>query len=155
MKKFAVLLIVILGLCFLFSRHVAAQQKSAEPRLGGAQVTVPWEEFKDIFERLRGAEVAPEPPVDFSVARAAYVGRVEGTAAKFDVTMRASILKPKGWVLVPIASAKLAIDSITVDGKSTDIVTRDGWHSLVFNAAGAHEIKFAVKSPWNPRKTRS
>jgi hypothetical protein len=58
--------------------------------------------------------------------------------------MPLTVLKPKGWTFVPVASANLAIDQIRVDGKPANVVTRDGWHSLVFDAAGAHEIKFTL-----------
>lgn len=144
MKKIILPLVVLLALCVVLPRPVAAQQKPAEPKLGGAQVTVPWEDFKELIGRAKAEAEPVKPPVDFAISRAAYVGSVDGETAKFDVTMQLAVLKAKDWTVVPIAAATLGVEQLLVDGKPATVVTRDKWHAVLFEAAGTHEIKFQL-----------
>jgi hypothetical protein len=144
MKTIILPLVVLLALCVALPRYVTAQQKPAEPKLGGAQVSVPWEDFKELIGRAKGEAEPVKPPVDYAISRAAYVGSVDGETAKFDVTMQVAVLKAKDWTVVPIAAATLGVDQALVDGKPATVVTRDKWHALLFEAAGTHEIKFQL-----------
>jgi len=111
--------------------------KVAEPRLTGAQVTVPWDDFKHYLGKTQADAESAKPPVDSAVSRATYTGRVEGETAKFDVVMQIAVLKSTGWTMVPIATAKLAIDQITVDGKAAKVSTAGDWHSQMAKALDA------------------
>jgi hypothetical protein len=144
-NKFVPTVVILAALwCSCSLSPVQAQQKPAEPKLGGAQVTVPWEDFRELMGRAKEEAEPPKPPVDFAISRAVYVGSVEGETARFDVTMQLTVLQSKDWTVVPIASSALGVDQMLVDGKPATLVTRDNWHALLFEKAGTHEIKFQL-----------
>jgi hypothetical protein len=149
MKKAAIILVLVS--VFL---PIAAQAQSEKklPDLGSSAVTIPWSDFKELIKDLIAPPPPPpplpEPPVDYSVSTASYVGRLEGKNAVFSATFTLTILSQKKWVVVPLVADTLAVSDVSMDGVAVALSDRDGYHAIITDRPGKHTVtlKFFVSA---------
>ncbi len=126
---------------------VALAGAAEEPAIPAARVTLPWSDFKVLYEKGLAPKEKPEPaPRDFAISRASYTGRVEGESALFDARLRVDVLKEKGWVTVPVLPTTVALRSARMGGKDASIYLDGGWYRLVTDRKGPVDLdlSFAV-----------
>ena len=124
------------------------------PRLNvdGGEVSLPWNSFEELYRRGMAPDVPPDPaaPRDFTLDRAVYSGKAVGADedahAAFHLTLRAEVLKKKGWTTLPLLSTNAALRSAKIDGKDAAVFLQNGFYTLVTERTGAFtvEIDFAV-----------
>lgn len=131
--------------CLLLSLPASA----TEPE----QVTLSLSEFLELYEKAR-PEKEPEflPPRDFTLSSARYRGEVltddgDPTSAVFTARLRVEVLRPEGWVRIPIAPAEVALRSARIGGREATIVPDGSWLTLVTDRKGAFDLDldFAVR----------
>lgn len=116
-----------------------------------AQVTIPWNNFEQLYQKYVQETPKPTSPRDWTLDRAVYTGKVVGTGddayAIIRLNMRAEVQKSEGWTTIPLLSASAALKSATINGKDAAIYVRDGYYTLVTNQKGAFDaqLEFAVK----------
>jgi hypothetical protein len=116
-------------------------------------VTMTLQQFLDLYEKGKPApDPEPLPPRDFTLSSARYEGEVitqdgEPVSAVFDARIRVEVLKPDGWVRIPIAPSEVALRSAKIGGREATIVPDGAWLTLVTDRKGAFELDldFAVR----------
>ena len=123
---------------------------SAADDIPAARVTLPWNDFRVLYEKGQAPKEKPEvAPRDFALARAAYTGVVEGESTVFTARVRVEVLKDKGWVAIPLLPTSVALRGARVNKVEAPIYLDGGWYTFVTNQKGPIEIEldFAV-STW-------
>ncbi len=139
-----ILTILSLLLCWAVASPAFAQE------IPTARVTLPWSDFKVLYERGQAPEDPPEPaPRDFAISKALYTGEVSEESTAFDLSLRVEVLKAEGWVTVPLLPTTVALRSATMAGRDAPIYLQNGWYMLVTDKKGIIDLKlsFAV-STW-------
>lgn len=116
-------------------------------------VSLSLDEFLRLYEASRKPEEVPEaPPSDWAISSATYQGTVilegdEPQSAVFSSKMRVEILKPKGWVKVPLLPTSVALRSARVAGKEVPLILEGGRYVLVTDRRGALDLdlEFAAR----------
>lgn len=118
----------------------------AEPR---AEVTMPWTDFKTLYERGQAPKDPPAiAPLDFTIDHAVYTGKVVGTGddayAQIHVSLRGRMLKANHWASIPLLSTNAALRSAKVNGQDAPIYLSDGYYTLVTSQQGAFSAELDV-----------
>ena len=116
-------------------------------------VTMTLEQFLTLYEKGKPpADPEPLPPRDFTLSSAHYRGEVitrdgEPVSAVFTASIRVEVLKPDGWVRIPVAPAEVALRSAKIGGREATIVPDGAWLTLVTDRKGAFQLDldFAVR----------
>lgn len=133
---------------------LAALATTPEPprlRTSGGEVTLPWNDFEELYRRGQAPKDKPDPtaPRAWTLDRAVYTGRVEGTGddayAVFKTTLRGEVLQ-EGWVTVPLLSTVAALKTARLGAADAPVYLQDGWYTLITDKRGAFvvELEFAV-----------
>ncbi|MCB9759792.1 MAG: hypothetical protein H6739_08105 [Alphaproteobacteria bacterium] len=115
--------------------------------LPDAKVVMPWNDFKQLYEKGQAPEEKPEPaPRAYSINRATYAGQVvdEGESALFDVRMQVQIHKDKGWVTVPLAPTSVALRSAKLNNADAPIYIDGGWYTLITDRKGTLNVQLEL-----------
>lgn len=129
---------------------VAAGPVLAQEDIPTARVTLPWSDFKTLYEKGMAPEDPPEAaPRDFAISKAVYRGRVQEESTLFQLEMRVEVLKQEGWTSVPLLPTSVALRSATLGRRDAPLYLEDGWYRLVTDQQGLLdlELEFAV-STW-------
>ncbi|MES2643605.1 MAG: hypothetical protein V4850_29235 [Myxococcota bacterium] len=117
----------------------------------GGEVTLPWNDFQALYQKGLAPEKPPEKaPLDYTLDRAAYSGRLVGKGddayGLFRLTIRGNVHKDKGWATIPLLSTNAALRTARVDGKDAAIFLRDGFYTLITDKSGAFtaELEFSA-----------
>ena len=140
----------ILTILSLLLAWAIAAPALAQSDIPAARVTLPWSDFRQLYEKGLAPEDPPEPaPRDFAISRAVYSGEVSEESTAFELSLRVEVLKDKGWVSVPLLPTTVALRSATLGGKDAPVYLQDGWYRLVTDRKGVVDLKlsFAV-STW-------
>lgn len=118
----------------------------AEPR---AEVTMPWTDFKTLYERGQAPKDPPAiAPLDFTIDHAVYTGKVVGTGddayAQIHVSLRGRMLQANHWASIPLLSTNAALRSAKVNGQDAPIYLSDGYYTLVTSQQGAFSAELDV-----------
>lgn len=124
---------------------------ASPPNLPSSVVTLPWSDFKTLYEKgLAPEDPPPAAPRDHTIDRADYTGRVVGVGedAYVVLTVRLSghVLKQEGWASVPLASTNAALRSARVNGREGAIYPANGVYHLLTDRPGPFtaELELAV-----------
>jgi hypothetical protein len=143
----------------LFFLSSAGRAETPIPADAEGQVSLTWEKFSEIWEKLQRLEKrleelsdptkTPPPPVPFSLTRAAYQGRVGEKRTSIDAVFEIDVFDKKNWVKVPFLPATVAIQEARLDNAPVGVVQENGYHHAVFFKSGRHalRVRFSVKSP--------
>jgi hypothetical protein len=140
----------ILTILSLLLAWAVAAPALAQSDIPAARVTLPWSDFRVLYEKGLAPEDPPEAaPRDYAISRAVYAGEVSEESTAFELNLRVEVLKDKGWVTVPLLPTTVALRSATLAGKDAPIFLQDGWYRLVTDKKGVLDLKlvFAV-STW-------
>jgi hypothetical protein len=140
---------VISSRLLLLSLLVANVAAAAPPK----SVTMPLDEFLTLYEAGKPAESTEvlTPPRDFTLTSARYSGEVvqsDGlpTSAVFTGRLHVEVLRPKGWVRIPVLPADVALRSAKIGGREANVVPDGRWLVLVTDRKGTFDLDldFAV-----------
>jgi hypothetical protein len=140
-------ILLILSLLLTWAVAVPALAQSDIP---AARVTLPWNDFKVLYERGQAPEDPPEAaPRHFAISKAIYEGEVSEESTAFDLTLRVEVLKAEGWITVPLLPTTVALRSATMGGRDAPVYLQNGWYHLITDKKGVLDLKlsFAV-STW-------
>ncbi len=140
---------ILLILSLLLTWAVAAPAL-AQSDIPAARVTLPWQDFKVLYERGQAPEDPPEAaPRHFAISKAVYTGEVSEESTAFVLALRVEVLKAEGWITVPLLPTTVALESATIGGRDAPIYLQSGWYHLVTDKKGILDLKleFAV-STW-------
>ena len=132
-------------LCLLLAAPAGATETES--------VTMTLDQFLALYEKGRPPPTPePLPPRDFTLSSARYDGEVittdgEPVSAVFTARVRVEVLKPEGWVRIPVAPTEVALRSAKIGGREATIVPDGAWLTLVTDRRGAFdlELDFAVR----------
>ena len=119
------------------------------PKMPGASLCVPWEDFKGIIEKL-GQVTPPEedpPPIAGVVSAANYVADVRAEGVVVTAEIELSVLKKDGWASIPVITTGLPLASASLDGKATVLMIDNGLLHAVVRGFGAHRLKLEMRLP--------
>ncbi len=122
----------------------------AQSDIPAARVTLPWNDFKVLYEKGLAPEDPPEvAPRDYAISRAVYEGEVSEESTAFELSLRVEVLKDEGWITVPLLPTTVALQSATLAGRDAPVYLQDGWYRLVTDRKGVLDLNlvFAV-STW-------
>ncbi len=139
---FAIIILFISGIPVSF-----AEEKI--PSMGDTKMLVPWNDFKEILDKLEKAgqrETVAPPPVDAVVSSADYFANVNKESVDLKITARIVVLKENGWVSVPVIQANTPLVSGYLDGKPVILSKmKDNYLHLVTKGAGVHTLELVMK----------
>ena len=133
------------------------------PDLKQSFLEIPWSDFKLILEKLQVPEPEPEPepekpepPVNYSITSAEYIGALESGSAGFEFTLNFTVLEDEEWLEIPVLPSELAVEDIALDKKPALVRTEGGWHRVMLLSPGEHKLtgRFFVR-PKNREGPRS
>lgn len=119
---------------------------AAEPR---AEVTLPWYDFKTLYENGQAPKEKPAiSPLAYTLDNATYTGKVLGTGddayALIHVTIRGRMLKDNAWAAIPLISTNSALKAAKVNGQDAAIFLTDGFYTLITNQKGGFTAELDV-----------
>jgi len=141
----------ILFILSLLLTWAVAAPALAQSDIPAARVTLPWNDFKVLYEK--GIELPEDPPEaaprHFAISKATYEGEVSEESTAFDLNLRVEVLKAEGWITVPLLPTTVALRSATMGGRDAPVYLQNGWYHLVTDKKGVLDLKlsFAV-STW-------
>ncbi len=124
-----------------------AWARPAQDDIPSARVTLPWSDFKTLYEKGMAPEDPPEAaPQDYAISSASYDGTVDEESTLFQLDLTVEVLKDKGWVTVPLLPTSVALRSARLGGRDAPIFLKDGWYRLVTDRKGVLDLQleFAV-----------
>ncbi|MFO8055923.1 MAG: hypothetical protein R6V10_01330 [bacterium] len=133
-------------LAAVLSVLVLAMPVRAElPEFSGSYLSIPWEDFKTLIEKLAEKEAEQEEeepvPAPFVINSASYEGELlENGSARFDLEMELVVLEPEAWVMVPVIAEGPAVEEIKLDGKPVLSLMKDGRHQVLLQGAGTYRL---------------
>lgn len=141
MKKFIALTLILL---VFWAASVFAQ---TIPDVKGGQVTVPWNDFKALLEKLQGPQLPadPPPPVDYTLGRGVLAGTLDGGRLELTAAYPFSVLK-KGWVVCPLVGTSAPVADILLDGKTAPVTDDGGYISLVVQGPSTHVLTLRFRA---------
>jgi hypothetical protein len=112
------------------------------------QVTLSWDKFNDLWEKLVSLDEkvrqlqAPgvTPPVPFALNGAAYRGEVRPGRGRLEAVFSLQLFDDKNWVKVPFLPASVAVTEALVDGKPFGLIQENGMHVAVLKGAGRRTL---------------
>jgi hypothetical protein len=118
------------------------------PNLQSTTLSIPWQEFKALIEQIqppRKVVKAPPtlpPPFEWTVASASYDAEAIGAGSvRVKATLNVTVLKPKGWVQVPVLGSQVAAVSAAVNGQETPLaLEKDQWSTLLLDKPGEYTV---------------
>ncbi len=145
----------LLGLAVLLTFPAGADELPPVelPDLGESRLVLPWSEFKGLLEKLLDPKpdegTLPEGVPAFTLSEAAFRGQLEerpgAAAARLELTLTIHVLQAKGWVLVPVFEAPVALAEASLDGKPVALQVDGGGPCLVLEARpGLRTLKLAL-----------
>lgn len=124
---------------------------ASPPDLPNSVVTLPWSDFKTLYEQGRAPEdPPPTAPRDYTIDRAVYTGRVVGEGEDayvlIHVSLSGHVLKAKGWSAIPLASTNGALRAARVNGREGAIYPQANFYHLLTDRPGPFtaELELAV-----------
>ncbi|MBN2310348.1 MAG: hypothetical protein JXR94_15345, partial [Candidatus Hydrogenedentes bacterium] len=124
------------------------------PQLDQSRMTIPWSEFKGLLEKLQAAIEAeepgpPPPPFEWTVSGAQYEAEaVEDSSVHVVGTLDITVLKPEGWVAVPVVGETVAPASARLDGRETPLTIGDkGRLEVAIDTPGTHTFQVECYVP--------
>jgi len=157
MGRFLFLGVLILLLCTFAD---AAEQKRALPSLNSTTMTVPWADFRKLWE---AATIALEkddppkkeikkklpPPVLWSVSTAEFTGEATGQGSiRFHGSLQLTVLDDREWSHIPILGNDAAPIGATLTGEPYGLtLTKEGWHGIVIEEPGEYDVTIDFFAP--------
>jgi hypothetical protein len=134
----ALLLIVSLGTAFAEDL----------PSMGKSEVTIPWDDFKELLEKWSSTtqDPEPEPPIAFALGRGALSGTLTDGRLELTASYPLSILK-KGWVSIPLVPTSSPVEDVTLDGQPAPVADNGGWITLIAKGPQTHRLNFRFSVP--------
>jgi hypothetical protein len=114
--------------------------------LDQAKVRIPWQEFKALLAwsiEQKQKPKTPPAPTDWVLTRAEYAGRLTKDGAVFTATLRVAILNEKGWKVIPVLPAGVAVQDATLPAGA--LLRLEGGQYQVMTAAGAGDIAITLQ----------
>lgn len=115
--------------------------------LQSSQVVMPWNDFKQLWEKGQAPKEKPQvAPRDYSINVANYSGKVvdDGEAAVFNVRMQVQVHKTEGWVTVPLAPTSVALRSAKIGTADAPIYLDNGWYTLITDKKGTLTVDLEI-----------
>ena len=137
-------LALLLALAFAAAPGVASADD-----IPAARVVLPWQDFRTLWEKGQAPVEKPDPaPRDYAISHATYEGKLDGEATVFHARMHVDVLKIKGWSVVPLVPASVALRQARVGGKDAAVYLDRGWFWYITDRSGAVDIDldFAVST---------
>jgi hypothetical protein len=142
---------LLCGLCAAVALSAAAQEvKEPLPSLSSTVMTVPWEDFRRLWEAAtpKEKELEPEvkkklpPPVPWSVSSANVTGAATGEGSiTFEATYEITVLEEREWSLIPVLGNDAAPIRATVNGEPHGLtLTDNNWHGIVVDEPGKYNV---------------
>jgi len=142
--------IAVIVLAVLVSTSAVAQEL---PEFGKSAVSIPWEDFKAILEKLQAPRPPedPQPPVDYTLGRGSLTGTLDQGRLEITTTYPLSVLK-KGWVVIPLVGTYTPLANVLIDGKTAPVTDREGKVALVVKGPATHTLtlEFRVTAVMRP-----
>jgi hypothetical protein len=109
------------------------------PDLSRAQVTIPYQELKDLWKAAQpNNPPAAKPPLAATLTSARYDLELHGDQLSGFIELEAQVFSDD-WTLLPLIARDLPVDKIEPAG--ANIVLRDGSFALLTNKAAKQQIK--------------
>ena len=130
----------------------AAELKPILPPLKSTTMTVPWDDFRQLWEAATEATKAKEkteetkkklpPPVPWSISNAEFVGEATGAGSiRFQGTLQLTVLDEREWSHIPILGSDAAPIGATLNGTPHGLtLTKEDWHGLVIEEPGEYDV---------------
>ncbi|MDP8225859.1 MAG: hypothetical protein P9L99_21035 [Candidatus Lernaella stagnicola] len=146
MKRWLALFVVLL--------LMGATWAQAElPEMKDGAVTIPWNDFKELLDRLqvKPATDEPEPPVDFVLGRGSLRGVLAGGQLDLKATYPLAVLK-NGWVTVPLTGVDTPLADVLLDGRTAPITDQQGNVTLIVKGPANHSLtlRYRMAAPDRP-----
>jgi hypothetical protein len=136
----------------------AAEQKRKLPSLNSTTMTVPWDDFRRLWEAATIAQKKDDvkeekkklpPPVPWSVSAAEFTGEATGEGSiRFQGTLQLTVLDEREWSHIPILGNEAAPIGVTLNGDPYGLtLTKEGWHGLVIEEPGDYEVTIEFYTP--------
>ncbi len=119
------------------------------PPIPGAQVTIPYQELKNLLDASRQGALPqpdPEPPLDADLAIARYLldfsGPLPRLQAEFDVRTFTD-----GWHAVPLFGGDSRLEKSEVTAGDASVIWQDQSYSLLAKGAGDFSVRVSLTLP--------
>ena len=122
----------------------AAVTDAPLPQLTGAQVSIPWQELKDLIEKSRPSE-GEKPPVAFVFTNAEAHVVVSGNraTAEFAATLQTF---DDGWTLVPLGPEDAGVVSADADGEPAPLVVHEKNICMLLSGRANARLRWTVET---------
>jgi len=122
---------------------LSAGPAAASP-LDPAQVTMPWQDFKALYDKGMAPDKPPRPaPSAYTISQADHSAEVRGDSVFIKARVRVEVVDTEGWVSVPLLSTRAALVSAQVVGSRgpAPVYVRSGYYHLITERAGPVEVE--------------
>ncbi|MGA1875008.1 MAG: hypothetical protein ACMUIA_05335, partial [bacterium] len=107
------------------------------------------QEFMNLLNSFKPLPQDDAGPLrDYLFTRSLYTGRMDNDDFTFTADFSLTVLKEMAYVTVPILSASLALENMTVNGRPAVVVHEGGHHCILLDKPGEYEVRavFFIKS---------
>jgi len=128
-------------LCALMG--LSAGPATAAP-LDPAQVTMPWQDFKALYDKGMAPDKPPRPaPSAYTISEADHLAEVRGDSVFIKARVRVEVVDDGGWVSVPLLSTRAALVSARVVGSrsAAPVYVRSGYYHFITDKPGPVELE--------------
>ena len=135
-------ILALVGLCLSFAAPVYAQDT-----MPAARVVLPWEDFRELYEKGMAPKDKPEPaPRDAVISKAVYTGKVSDDSVLMQGKLTVDVLGDKRWVAIRLLPTTVALKSARLGGADASVYLDGGWYTLVTNKKGTItvDLEFAA-----------
>lgn len=144
------LLIAVLASIMLLAPLAIAQNL---PDISGSAVTIPWDDFKEILQKMQTVSpaVEPEPPVPYTLGRGTLTGKLDKESLELTTTYPLTVLK-KGWVVCPLVGTSAPLADVLIDNETAPVTDNQGMIALILKGPATHQLtmRFQVAAPMRP-----
>lgn len=130
----------------ILAGRILAVEPAALPNLNGAQVTLPYNELKALWQASQREHAVEKrkPPIEATLLSARYQLALKGDQASGAVDYETQSFTDE-WTVIPLLGAQTQIEE--VEPADAQLITREGRYALVTNRVGKQKLrlKFAVK----------
>ncbi len=115
----------------------------------GGNVVLTRSEFQKLVNQMKQPGTATgSAPFKYLVTKAVYSGSMQSSNTRFTGTFNVHVLEKNGYLKVPLLAQHIALEDIRLNGKPALVVSEGGYHQVVIEGAGEHQVtvRFSVKS---------
>lgn len=105
-------------------------------------------EFKNLVNKMKSPAENLAAPFDYLITKAIYKGEMKKENTFYKATFTVHVLADNKYLNIPVLPNSLALEDISINGKKALIVSRSGYHNVVFKDKGEYRVEctFSQKS---------